>query len=140
MKSNMVFQFEDEGVIAYIEAPGRVVNKTSVEEFNVIPVEKGFQPKRIVMKIKVENGDNNEITDFDPPLELHVRFTPSDVFSAKLAGVDDPVLAYWDGVGWVEFTQESHNFTLIYDNGSQIEGVGVAKIVKWVDPWIAWGP
>ena len=142
MGRNSVYQFESEGVTAYLhyQKPALVVKRIEAIEQDT-PKDSEFQPKRLVINIVATKVDepNAYIKEFVTPLELHVRFTPCDVMRAREAGYDEPVLAYWDGTTWVPFT-DKHEFTLYYGPDCESGGVGVVKIQHWGDPEIAWGP
>lgn len=104
------------------------------------PVKDGFQPKRLVLNLGLEDEDDPSkiLNEFDPPIELRVRYTKADLDRAGRAGT--PLsLAYWYGNQWIRFTKEKHQFELQPNANPESGGVGVAMISNWGDPPIAWG-
>lgn len=99
----------------------------------------GFRPLRVVINFQVEDETKSGelITDFNPPFELRVRYTPADALAAQKAGLP-LVLAFWDGSTWVKFTAEKHSFRLEPDAQGG-GGAGIALIRNWGDPNVAWG-
>ncbi len=110
----------------------------SLEEMR--PVPGGFQPRRLVINVAVVDEDEPEtyLTEFDPPIELRVRYTKADLDRATDAG-RPLALAFWNGSEWVRFTEEKHQFRLEPAAQEQAGGHGVALISNWGDPPVAWG-
>jgi hypothetical protein len=110
-----------------------------------VPEKKGvFKPGRLVINFAGENEDNpgKFLTKFDPPLEVRIKFTKADYNRATDDNGDLNLrLAFWSEVtnDWVLFTEDKHQFELIFDDSGQ-RGVGVVNITHWGDPQIAWGP
>ena len=107
---------------------------------NMKPVKGGFQPKRLVLNLGLVDEDDPStiLTEFDPPIELRVRYTKADLDHAGREG--KPLsLAYWYGNQWITFTEEKHQFELLPNANPETGGFGVALISNWGDPPIAWG-
>ena len=100
-----------------------------------------FKPGRLVINFAGEDKDNPGpfLTNFDPPLEVRIKFSKADHDRATAAG-KDLKLAFWSEVSndWVLFTAAKHQFQLVFD-ASGDRGVGVVNITNWGDPQIAWG-
>ena len=100
-----------------------------------------FRPGRLVINFELVDDDHPDVVlaEFDPPFELRVRYTQADLKRAKAA--EQPLtLAFWDGKSWVPFTQKKHGFELQPDSGPGAGGVGYARISRWGDPAVGWGP
>lgn len=144
MASSSPVSFGAEGVTVTFPAQkrkrGRVVKLPVGSLTDMTPVPGGFQPRRLVINVAVEDEDapGTHLTEFDPPLELRVRYTKADQDRAQSAG-RPLALAFWDGSQWVRFTSEKHQFQLQPDANPQSGGVGSVKISRWGDPPVAWG-
>jgi hypothetical protein len=100
----------------------------------------GFQPGRLVINVaaEIEGSPGSYAGDFNPPLELKVRYTPADYEYANREG--KPLrLAFWDGDEWVPFTSEKHQFKLYPNAVPSSGGYATVAIRKWGDPPSAWG-
>ncbi len=99
-----------------------------------------FQPERLVINfaLEEEGKPGTYLTEFDPPIELRVRYTKADHDRASRAG-HTLKLAFWDGGKWVPFTPQKHQFRLEPDANPNKGGHGVAVISRWDDPPIGWG-
>jgi len=104
------------------------------------PVPGGFQPFRAVTNFRlvyVEQPER-EVTTFDPPIEVRIRYYPSDL---EKAAVMDKLLrlGFWDGKQWIRFTPEKHQYHLEPAPPPENSGWGVANVSNWGDPTHAWG-
>jgi hypothetical protein len=103
------------------------------------PIPGGFQPFRLVINLKLVDAaqPDSEVSVFDPPIEVRVRYTAADVAAAEAAG-GRLCLGFWDGKQWIRFTPEKHQFRL--EPGASPEaGWGVVSVSHWGDPTKAWG-
>jgi hypothetical protein len=136
--------FNAEGVTVTVPAQknkkGKVVKLLVGSLNDMRPVPGGFQPRRLVINVVVEDEDapGTYRAEFDPPLELKVRYTKADQDLAQRAG-RPLTLAFWDGSQWVRFTRAKHQFELQPDANPQSGGLGSVKISRWGDPPVAWG-
>ncbi len=144
MSQGKPFNFDQEGVTVVIPEQARRLKavRLPLESLDKMKAkEGGFQPGRLLMNFAVvdETQPEEVLTEFDPPFELRVRYTPGDLRRAERAG--QPLqLAFWDGNEWVVLTPEKHQFELQPAASGQGGGFGVARISHWGDPHIAWGP
>ena len=107
---------------------------------NMPPKSGGFQPGRLVINVAVEIEASPGVyaQDFDPPLEMKIRYTAADYEFANQEG--KPLrLAFWDGDEWVPFTPEKHQFKLYPNAVPSSGGYATVAIRKWGDPSSAWG-
>jgi len=109
-----------------------------------VPETRGvFKPGRLIFNFGVvdENDPEVYLEEFDPPIELRVRYEEEDVIRAEAAG-ESLRLAFWneDEKRWILFTAEKHNFRLEPDESPGTGGFGVAEISHWRDPQVGWGP
>ena len=129
--------FETEGVTVSVPWQGKKVRVEKLPLGTLDEVrtkqEEDFGPGRLVINFQVVESDFNAVLeDFDPPFELRVKYTPEDEERAKKKG--KPIeLAFWYNNRWNRFAPQKHQFRLE-------SGAGVAKVAKWGDPQIAWGP
>ncbi len=106
-----------------------------------MPARGDFRPGRLVINFELVDDDapDTVLTEFDPPFELRVRYTQADLDRA--AAANRPLrLAFWDGSDWVVFTPEKHGFELQPDEKPGRGGIGFARIARWSDPAVGWGP
>jgi hypothetical protein len=112
-----------------------------------------FTPAELVINVEVVDANDAHIvlTDFDPPLEIELKFPASLIKNARelaarqkisIDSADDFVavikVGFWNGLRWVLFTKEKHNFRI---QGNDTTGyVGKVDLRKWGDPPIAWNP
>jgi len=104
------------------------------------PVTIGFHPFRLVINLKFVDASQPaiEIVQFDPPIEIQVRYEKSDVDVTD--AVRRPLsLGFWDGSRWLRFTGRKHNFRLQPDPPPGTGGWGICNVSNWVDPPHAWG-
>jgi hypothetical protein len=89
----------------------------------------------LVINLKVMAGDK-VVTHFDPPMELRVRYKPSDYIFAY--GILK--LGYYDGLRWSEFLSPN-NYIVIPDDPAHKGkgGWGIVEIHDWTDPTVGWG-
>ncbi len=100
----------------------------------------GFQPFRMVINLRLVDAaqPDQEVSVFDPPIEVRVRYTAADLKNAAAAG--KPLcLGFWDGKQWLRFTPEKHQFHLESGSPPRSGGWGVVCISRWDDPTKAWG-
>jgi hypothetical protein len=136
-------EFRNEGVI--VKIPSRIravqVQRLGLQQIETMPaVPGGFRPFRVVINLKVVDvtQPEKEVSVFDPPIEVRVRYTPSDL--KKAAEVGKPLsLGFWDGKQWIRFTPEKHQFRLEPGAKPEAGGWGVVSIARWGDPTHAWG-
>jgi hypothetical protein len=95
--------------------------------------------------------EHTVLTDFDPPLEIELKFPPSLIKNARelaarqkttITSADDLAsvikVGFWNGARWVLFTKEKHNYRI---QGNDTTGyVGKVNLKKWGDPPIGWNP
>ena len=136
-------EFRKEGAIVKIPAraqPVQVVRLALPTIESMPAVLGGFHPFRLVINLKVVDAaqPDSEVSVFDPPIEVRIRYTASDLKSA--AAVGRPLcLGFWDGKQWIRFTPEKHQFRLEYGASPEAGGWGVVSISHWGDPTKAWG-
>ncbi len=136
-------EFKSEGVIVNFPGQARAVQVQrhalpAVESMPVVPG--GFRPFRLVINLKLVDAaqPDREVSEFDPPIEIRVRYTASDLARAAAAG-SSLCLGFWDGKQWIRFTAEKHQFHLESGPSPQAGGWGVVSISQWGDPINAWG-
>jgi hypothetical protein len=100
----------------------------------------GFHPFRLVINLKLVYAaqPDSEVSVFDPPIEVRVRYTAADLASAEAAG-GLLCLGFWDSTQWIRFTPEKHQFRLESGASPKAGGWGVVSISHWGDPTKAWG-
>jgi hypothetical protein len=115
--------------------------KLSLGPLRDMPGGPDFRPGRLVINFELVDDAAPEkvLTEFDPPFELRVRYKKADLDRAASAG-RPLTLAFWDGDAWVPFTREKHGFELQPDAKPDKGGIGFARISRWGDPAIGWGP
>ncbi|MEA3438876.1 MAG: hypothetical protein U9R58_01180 [Chloroflexota bacterium] len=136
--------FDVEGVVVTIPYQYHNMYVYQLPSFpdDISPSEEGgFNLIRTVINLKLakDQGLDERITTFDPPILLRVRYTYYDYQAAQEAG-ESLKLAFWNGKVWVRF-DSAYNFHLIPDdpNAHELGGVGFAMISEWDDPHVAWG-
>ena len=137
-------EFSDEGATITVpeqKKKAKVVKLPPQALENMPTVKGGFKPGRLVINFALIDEDDPDtyLAEFDPPIELRVRYTRGDLERAKRAN-KELELAFWNGNEWVVFTQEKHQFILQPDAQGKAGGYGIALISHWGDPQIAWGP
>jgi hypothetical protein len=98
----------------------------------------GFKPIRVVANVAIEREGQEGVylTDLPQPVQISVRYRPSD----QAAAAGKPLsLAFWDGKSWVRFTSAKHSFKLTPDADPSQGGLGSITITRWGDPPISWG-
>jgi len=109
-----------------------------LESMPVVPG--GFTPFRLLISFKfigIEQPET-EITRFDPPIEVRLRFDAKDLESARELG--KPLsLGFWNGKEWIRCTREKHQFYLEPDQSPDTGGWGIVYLSHWDDPTKAWG-
>ncbi len=142
MAEDKDFDFSGEGVRGKIRAQrsGRKlgVRRGSKKDNDTGAGGANFTRTRFVMDIEVfEEESNQTVTaDFDPKLELRVRYNQGDVNAAG-GNAANLALGFWDGSAWVRFTADKHGFKL--ESGSGGGGWGVVELSRFGDPPVAWG-
>ena len=116
----------------------REVSAPSLEQ--TPPVHIGFHPFRIVIGLEYfdPTHENAGVGQFDPPLEVHIRYTAQDLAIATNAR-RALRLGFWDGTRWLLFTESKHDFRLEPDQAPGTGGWGKVKVKDWNDPPKAWG-
>jgi hypothetical protein len=135
--------FRKESVI--VKFPGQA-RHVQVQRLALLTIESmpavpgGFHPFRVVINLKIVDAaqPDREVSVFDPPIEVRVRYTAADLASAEAAG-GLLCLGFWDGTQWIRFTPEKHQFHLESGASSGAGGWGVVSISHWGDPTHAWG-
>ncbi len=99
----------------------------------------GFTPNRLVINLvyELETKPGDWLTEFDPPLEVQIRYKAEDDNNAKALG-KKLAIAFWNGSEWIEFTKAKHDLKITAD-ASGGGGIAVFKIKHWGDPSISWG-
>lgn len=136
-------EFRKESVI--VKIPGQT-SPVQVQRLALPPIESmpavpgGFHPFRLVINLKLVHAaqPDSEVSVFDPPIEVRVRYTATDLASAEAAG-GLLCLGFWDGTQWIRFTPEKHQFRLESGASPEAGGWGVVSISHWGDPTKAWG-
>jgi len=119
----------------------------------IIPIDKGLNPVDWFYKTKdfrvirpianialvipptPDNPTPTPVTSFDPPVEFRVNYNFLDVFKSG-GDIDALKLAFWDGSGWIPFSDSAHDYHILPASTGQI-----AEVVIWEwpgDPPIAW--
>ncbi len=136
-------EFKSEGVI--VKFPGQAkalkVQRLALPAMESLPVVPGgFRPFRLVINLRLVDAmqPDTEVSTFDPPIEVRVRYTASDLKRAAAAG-GSLCLGFWDGTQWNRFTPEKHQFHLESGASPLDGGWGVVSISQWGDPLKAWG-
>ena len=136
-------EFRTEGVILKFPGQARPVQAQrlalpTLESLPVVPG--GFRPFRMVINLRLVDAaqPDSEVSVFDPPIEVRVRYTAADLARAEAAG--RPLsLGFWDGKQWIRFTPEKHQFHLVSGTSPGAGGWGVVNVSHWGDPAHAWG-
>ena len=99
-----------------------------------------FVAKRLVINFGLVDEDNedNVLTEFNPPIEVKIRYKQKDIESVDEAK-SSLRLAYWNGKDWEYFTEKKHDFKLVPDSKADNGGYGYVEISQWGDPPLAWG-
>jgi hypothetical protein len=136
------FKFDDEDVEIKVPMEFKVKPKKFPlgKKKDYISKDSKFVPKRLVINFGLvdEDDEDNILTDFDPPIEVKIRYNQKDIEDAK-ASKGNLRLAYWSGKDWEYFTEKKHNFKLVPDSKPDKGGYGYVKISRWGDPPLAWG-
>ena len=105
-----------------------------------VPDGPDFRLGRLVINFQLVDDDRPDIVlrEFDPPIELRVRYHEFDMERAMAVG-RPLTLAFWDGERWVPFTAEKHDFHLRPNAEPHTGGVGIARTAGWGDPAVGWG-
>ncbi len=136
-------EFRKEGVILKIPGQSRSVEVKRLdlpELESMPPVPGGFQPFRAVINLLVVDASqpDSEVAVFDPPIEVRIRYTASDL--KKAAKLGKPLsLGFWDGTQWIRCTPEKHQFHLESEASPEAGGWGIVNISHWGDPTKGWG-
>jgi len=135
------FEFLSEGVTVILPYQGRSIRifQLPLNPNDEMPIgQQNFNVVRNVINLKlaVDEGANPIATEFNPPIELQVKYTSFDY--AEAGG--KPNLAYWDGKNWVYFVDVHRNYQLlpIFPERWELGGIAIVKIASWDDPHIAW--
>jgi hypothetical protein len=139
------FEAEKTSVMAKPQKTGKTVKivKLPSKRMNDVPERAGvFKPGRLIMNFAGENEGEPGVflADFDPPLELRVKFTKAD--QDRVADpVKDLKMAFWseEEDNWVLFTKDKHQYKVVM-NKSGKGGTAIAFIKDWGDPQVAIGP
>ena len=141
-------QYDFPGLTVLVQKQGENELVAVLEGFNIpdnIPNQErdGFTLIRpianIVLYDKTDVGRRYPIATFDPPIEIRVGYTPSDLEQGKCE-FWQLKLAYWDAVHnhWVIISEQPSNEYLIFPPSTGL--VAEAKIWDWIgDPPLAWG-
>ena len=141
-KSVVIVPWQGHAAIVH-KAPSLPMSKLASEHDD-------FTPSVLIINAEIVDARDERtiLTDFDPPIEIQVKFPDTVIANArkrasqtKSAPSNDDVLAalqlgFWDGSRWVLFTKEKHNFRLLTTGGI----VGVVTLKKWGDPPVGAGP
>jgi hypothetical protein len=102
--------------------------------------EEYFKLGRLVINFVLKESENSGeyITEFNPPIQLQVYFTPADVEFAAV-GKTHLGFAFWDGERWIRFTQEKHDITLTPVEDPKWAGYAQMLIRNWGEPAVAVG-
>ena len=136
-------EFTQEGVAVHVPSLTRsvLIQKLDLPTLEAMPPSPGgFQPFRAVINLKVVDAvhPESEVTEFEAPIEVRVRYTAADL--KKAAEIGKPLsLGFWDGAEWIRFTAEKHQFRLESAPTPQAGGWGIINISRWADPTHAWG-
>lgn len=143
MMNEKRFEFANDGVV--VTVPGqtrnlRVVKRPVGSLADMKPKADGFNPWRLVFNFEVEDEDQpgTFVSEFDQPLELRVRYNPSDREKARAAG-KSLRMGFWDGSQWIAFDESKHNFQVVPQQGAAGGGELVVSIARWSDPPIGIG-
>lgn len=132
------FEFSTEGVTITIPFQGRPVRVFQLPFATAYQTQSEINVIRDVINVKLvaEEGNQAPIIEFNPPIELRVRYTKYDYDDSG----GNLSLAYWDGTNWIRFNQEEHEYFLLpdYPDKAWLGGIGIAYIKFWDDPHIAW--
>jgi hypothetical protein len=145
---NMVCTFGDEDVIVMI--PRQTNNGAFLYAVN-LEMAKGLAdfgnesrdqiaPNRLVINFELvldPSSPGEYISDFDPPIELSVRYTQEDVLS--VGSVENLQLGFWDDEAgyWVSFNQpEKYDFKV---DGDGSGGYFRVTLSSWADRYIGMG-
>ena len=129
-----VFIPDQHGVILPVVLSDDILGEIpgSTEEFTVIR----YIGNLTIFRINTDEMAilTEPLRQFDPPIELRIRFTQIDLDETYGADLE---LAYWNMEEWVIISDEKHQFTIKeYDT----HFVASVKIWNWTgDPTIAWG-
>ena len=136
------FKFEDEDVEIKVSSELKAKAKKFPlgKKKDYKPKDSKFVAKRLVINFGlVDEGDEgNVLTDFDPPIEVKIRYKQKDIEAAE-AAKSNLRLAYWNGEDWEYFTEKKHDFKLVPDPKPDKGGYGYVEISRWGDPPLAWG-
>jgi len=135
------FEFLSEGVTVILPFQGRSIRifQLPLNPNDEMPVDqRNFNIVRNVinLKLSIDEGGNSMITEFDPPIELQVKYTSFD-YAASSGKLN---LTYWDGNKWVYFADVHQNYQLLpfFPDRREIGGIAIVRISAWDDPHIAW--
>jgi len=135
--------YRRESVVVNFPGQARAVQAQRLEIPAGIPMQAApgkFQPFRLVINLQMVDADqpDSEVLDFDPPVEVRIRYTAEDYAHARREG--KPLsLGFWDGSQWIRFTAEKHQFHLEPGSPPEAGGWGVVSVSRWADPTHAWG-
>lgn len=133
--------FDFPGITVRIPDQGKWVKVIEKPLPNIedVPGDENFTPIRLIINIAIIDVTTESVlTQFDPPVEIHVGYLVHDVFGAARLP-RSLKLAYWDADNsvWVVFTPENHRYRLLPPSTGQ---VGSAQFSGWAsDPVVAWG-
>ncbi len=128
--------FKSEGVIVkHPHHPQKItVRRQTIEKAAVLKgIPAGFKLIRMVINLKVVDAANPklEVSVFDPPLEISIRYTKDDL---KQAAGKPFQVGYWDGKRWTNCA-----YDLVETPKQPYLGWLVLKIARWDDPTLVVG-
>jgi hypothetical protein len=148
-KLNLVKVYKRENVTIIVQWQGTsvVVSRRKLISPAIvrhIPLPDDFSLIRPVINIDLHlRSSSTPLISFNPPIEMHVRYTRADLAAAREH--NKPLrLGYYYEIDknqwqWFFFTQEKHQIEDKPDPNPDNGGEWVVYISHWGDPMIGWG-
>jgi hypothetical protein len=135
--------FSEEGVQVTVPSQAKSVKVVKLPLASLrelpTPVSVDFEPFRPVINFEVQYEDGTKVEEFNPPIQISVRYTSDDFKNADNVG-KSLKLGSWDGTTWWLYTAEKDSFQLVPDGKEpSAGGWGVVLVSKWGDPTQVWG-